>query len=31
MNDEIIHLTAGAAALLVEPDERRIRAIRSRR
>lgn len=31
MNDEISHLTAGAAALLVETDERRIRAIRSRR
>ena len=31
MNDEISHLTAGAAALLVETDERRVRAIRSRR
>ena len=31
MNDEISHLTAGAAALLSESDERRIRAIRSRR
>lgn len=31
MNEEISHLTAGAAALLVETDERRIRAIRSRR
>jgi len=31
VNDEISHLTAGAAALLAETDERRIRAIRSRR
>ena len=31
MNDEISHLTAGATALLAETDERRIRAIRSRR
>lgn len=31
MNDDISHLTAGAAALLAETDERRIRAIRSRR
>lgn len=31
MKDEISHLTAGAAALLVETDDRRIRAIRSRR
>lgn len=31
MNDEIAHLTARAAALLAETDERRIRAIRSRR
>lgn len=31
MNDEISHLTAGAVALLSESDERRIRAIRSRR
>lgn len=31
MSDEISHLTTGAAALLSETDERRIRAIRSRR
>nr|WP_246710303.1 MULTISPECIES: TniB family NTP-binding protein [unclassified Martelella] len=31
MNDEPSHLTAGAAALLAETDERRVRAIRSRR
>lgn len=31
MNDEVSHLTASAAALLAETDERRIRAIRSRR
>ena len=31
MNDEISHLTTGAAALLAETDERRVRAIRSRR
>jgi hypothetical protein len=31
MNDEIFHLTAGAAARLSETHERRIRAIRSRR
>jgi hypothetical protein len=31
MNDDISHLTAGAAAFLAESDERRIRAIRSRR
>jgi hypothetical protein len=31
MNNELSHLTAGAAALLAETDERRIRAIRSRR
>jgi len=31
LNDEISHLTGGAAALLAETDERRIRAIRSRR
>jgi len=31
MSDEISHLTTGAAALLAETDERRIRAIRSRR
>ena len=31
MNDEFSHLTASAAALLAETDERRIRAIRSRR
>ena len=31
MNDDVSHLTAGAAALLIETDERRIRAIRSRR
>ena len=31
MNDEAAHLTTGAAALLAETDERRIRAIRSRR
>ncbi|MER8605650.1 hypothetical protein NKH48_18150 [Mesorhizobium sp. M1233] len=31
MNDEVSHLTAGAAALLAETDEQRVRAIRSRR
>src|SRR5690606_31069305 len=31
MSDQISHLTAGAGALLAETDERRIRAIRSRR
>ncbi len=31
MNEEVPHLTAGAAALLAETNERRIRAIRSRR
>ena len=31
MNDDISHLTAGAVALLIETDERRIRAMRSRR
>jgi hypothetical protein len=31
MNDEISHLTGGIAALLALTDERRIRAIRSRR
>lgn len=31
MNDEVAHLTTGATALLTETDERRIRAIRSRR
>ncbi len=31
MNDEVSHLTASAAALLAETEERRIRAIRSRR
>nr|WP_281393087.1 TniB family NTP-binding protein [Roseibium litorale] len=31
MNDEVSHLTVRAAALLAETDERRIRAIRSRR
>lgn len=31
MDNETSHLTAGAAALLAETDERRIRAIRSRR
>jgi len=31
MNDDVSHLTANAAALLAETDERRIRAIRSRR
>jgi hypothetical protein len=31
MKDEVSHLTAGAAALLAETDERRIRAIQSRR
>lgn len=31
MNDEISHLTPAAAALLAESDDRRIRAIRSRR
>jgi len=31
MNDKITHLTPAAASLLAESDERRIRAIRSRR
>ena len=31
MSDEVSHLTAGAVELLGETDERRIRAIRSRR
>jgi hypothetical protein len=31
MNNEVSHLTAGAAALLAETDDRRIRAILSRR
>ena len=31
MNDDVSHLTVNAAALLAETDERRIRAIRSRR
>ena len=31
MNDDVSHLTAGAAALLIGTDERRIRAIRTRR
>ena len=31
MKDDVSHLTANAAALLSETDERRIRAIRSRR
>jgi hypothetical protein len=31
MNDEVSHLTVHAAALLAETDDRRIRAIRSRR
>ena len=31
MEDEVSHLSAGAAALLCETDERRIRAIQSRR